>query len=115
MNLNDRDRDRFTTSREGAELIREWAATNGGRIASAYVYEAMPMWTRLTRRQTARALQMSGLYPVRMPHNRVVWVSSRPRPWEQVRELGRVPTPRTERCHSCGSRYELPSKAPDWP
>lgn len=109
-------RHHVTTSREGASLIRTWARRSGGRIASAYVYEAAQLHTRLTRRQVARALQMSGLYPVRLAHNRVVWSISKPRPWDPDRELGSVPKPRTERCYGCGRRYQAPSRTDaEWP
>ena len=112
MNLRDRERARVTTSRQGAELIRLWAERNGGRIAAAYVYDAMPLHTALSRRQVARALQMSGLYPVRLSHNRVVWLVEPPAPWTPRREVGRAPERRTERCVSCGSRYMPTAAAP---
>lgn len=118
MNLIERERARVTTSRQGAELIHSWAVRNNGRIASAYVYEAMATHTGLSKRQTARALQMSGLYPVRLSHNRVVWLTEPPTPWTPLREVGRAPTVRTVRCVSCGSRYMPTSNAPpvaEWP
>lgn len=103
-------------SREAGEIIRGWAARNGGSISSAYVYETAPRMLGLTRRQVTNALQRSGMYPVRLSKvlsARVVWTLDKPNWWTPERTPGKRPGPVSVRCVCCRQRYPLPVE-PDW-